>query len=490
MFWFFAKFETCPAAGIKRYGGGGLNNKLFVAKVIVMDVQNTGSGMGKILIVDDDATFCLMLKKMLEKYHFSVTTTFSPDNVRRLIHKHHFHIVLTDLRMPDFSGLDVIRLVKHESPGTQTIIMTEYAEITTAIQSIKLGAFNYIPKPFQPGEVVNMISDALAASNNNSANKNHIPDFILDDFLFGTSKESGEMKKYIELVSPTQLSVLITGESGTGKEYIARLIHALSLRNDRPFVAVDCGAIPRELVASEFFGHVRGAFTGAINDKTGHFEAANGGTLFLDEVGNLSYNTQVQLLRSLQEHIIKPVGGSREIATDVRIIAATNENLQVAKEQGTFREDLFHRLNEFEIKVPSLCQRKDDILHFSSYFLTRANAYLNKNVAGFEPDVEAIFRNYAWPGNLREMKNVINRATLLAQGDKITKNEIPAEIFQPQMNDSQFDLFNENHESELIQKVLGTVNFNKSKAAQLLRIDRKTLYNKMKFYQIDIPRKK
>lgn len=455
-----------------------------------MDDLKTDKEVGNILIVDDDATFCLMLKKLLEKYRFTVTTTFSPENVRRLINQQHYHIVLTDLRMPDLSGMDVIKMVKHESPDTQTIIMTEYADIKTAIQSIKLGAFNYIPKPFQPEEVINLIRNALSTSDNHLARNNHNSGAFQDDFLFGTSKVSKDLRKYIELVSPTQFSVLLTGESGTGKEYIARLIHSLSRRKNKPFVAVDCGAIPKELVASEFFGHVKGAFTGAINDKIGHFEAASGGTLFLDEVGNLSYNTQAQLLRSLQEHLIKPIGSSREIQIDVRIIAATNENLQIAKEQGNFREDLFHRLNEFEIKVPPLCQRNEDIMLFSTYFLSKANVSLEKNVAGFEPDVETIFRNYTWPGNLREMKNVINRATLLARGEKITMNDIPSEIYTAHLNDDHHGLLNKDHEIELILRVLETVNYNKSKAAQLLKIDRKTLYNKLKSYQIDISGKK
>jgi len=243
-------------------------------------------------------------------------------------------------------------------------------------------------------------------------------------------------------------------------------------------------------VASEFFGHVKGSFTGAINDKTGHFETASGGTLFLDEVGNLSYSTQIQLLRTLQEHLIKPVGSSREVPVDVRIIAATNENLQLAQEQGNFREDLFHRLNEFEVKAPPLRERQDDIMLFAHHFLRQANVSLKKLVLGFEPNVEAVFKDYAWPGNLREMKNVVKRATLLAPGKQISLNEIPSEIYNPQKKDDQFRLFNETNESELILKVLETVGYNKSRAARLLKIDRKTLYNKLRLYQIEVPEKK
>ncbi len=445
--------------------------------------------MANILIVDDDVTFGLMLKKLLEKHHYQATTVFSPEEVKRLVRQEFYDVVLTDLRMPGVSGMDLIRMIKLESPETQIIMMTGYADISTAIQSIKQGAFNYIPKPFPPEEILSIIREALEEATKKHEVKNQQNDPKQNNFLDGISKVSVRLKEYIALVAPTPLSVLITGESGTGKEYVARSIHALSARADSPFVAVDCGAIPKELVASEFFGHVKGSFTGAIADKIGHFEAANGGTLFLDEVGNLSYSTQIQLLRTLQESLIKPVGSSREIAVDVRIIAATNENLQLAQEQGNFREDLYHRLNEFQIIVPPLRERREDILLFVRHFLNQANTVLEKCVSGFEPAVEEAFMDYSWPGNLREMKNVVKRATLLATGKLITLNEIPAEILNPQKKDNQFKLFNEENESELILKVLESVGYNKSKAARLLKIDRKTLYNKLELYKIELPEK-
>ena len=445
--------------------------------------------MTNILIVDDDVTFCLMLKKLLEKHLYHVTTLFSTEGVKRTIHQGFYEVVLTDLRLPDVSGMDLIGIIKQESPETQIIMMTGYANISTAIQSIKQGAFNYIPKPFQPEEVLNMILEALKEGGKKHEVKNLKANLRQSNYLEGISKVSKRLKEMVALVAPTTLSVLITGESGTGKENIARSIHALSTCAYKPFVAVDCGAIPKELVASEFFGHVKGSFTGAIADKIGHFEAANGGTLFLDEIGNLSYDTQIQLLRTLQEHLIKPVGSNREIAVNVRIIAATNENLHLAKEQGNFREDLYHRLNEFQIEVPSLRERHEDILLFAHHFLNQSNTDLNKSVLGFEPEVEAIFMNYAWPGNLREMKNVVKRATLLATGNKISLNEIPSEIYNQQKNEDRFQLFNEKNEDELIRNVLETVGYNKSKAARVLKIDRKTLYNKLKLYQIEVPEK-
>lgn len=445
--------------------------------------------MTSILIVDDDVTFSLMLKKLLEKHHYQVSSVSTPDEVKRLVRQTFYDVVLTDLRMPDVSGMDLIAIIKNQSPETRIIMMTGYANISTAIQSIKQGAFNYIPKPFQPEEVLNMIREALQEATQSQATKNRQNSPMQNDFLDGISEVAVRLKEHIRLVAPTNLSVLITGESGTGKENIARSIHALSTRADQPFVAVDCGAIPKELVASDFFGHTKGSFTGAVTDKIGHFEAANGGTLFLDEIGNLSYSTQIQLLRALQERIIKPVGSNREIPVNVRIIAATNENLLAAKEQGNFREDLYHRLNEFQIEVPGLRERRDDILLFARHFLAQANTDLQKSISGFSSETEAIFMNYAWPGNLREMKNVIRRATLLAQGKQISLAEIPSEIYNQQRNEDQFRLFNEKNEDELIRNVLTTVGYNKSKAARLLKIDRKTLYNKLKLYQIKVPEK-
>ena len=440
--------------------------------------------MTNILIIDDDAAFCLMIKTLLEKNRYRVTAIFSPAQVERILRQRFYEVVLTDLRLPDISGIDLIRLIKNESPATQIIMMTGYADISSAIQSIKQGAFNYLSKPFQPEEVLTIISEALdeADKKKEAPNNNHYSEQI--EFLDGESEVSKELSSYIHIVAPTPMSILITGESGTGKEYIARTIHSLSSRSDKPFIAVDCGAIPRELVPSEFFGHIKGSFTGAVADKTGYFEAADKGTLFLDEVGNLSYNTQVQLLRTLQERLIRPVGSNREIPVDIRIVAATNEDLRKAQGLGTFREDLYHRLNEFQINVPPVRERKGDIMLFARHFLRQANKYLNKSVSEFDPEVETVFINYAWPGNLREMKNVVKRATLLARGKKISLQEISPEIYNPSLQENRLNLFNENNEITLIQKALETTGFNKTKAARLLNIDRKTLYNKIKRYDI------
>lgn len=444
--------------------------------------------MAKILIIDDDITFGLMLKKLLEKHQYTVTNVISPVEAKRIIEKNQYDVVFTDLRMPDVSGMELIRQIKSKTPETQIIMMTGYADISTAIESIKKGAFNYLPKPVNPEEVLNIVKEALNQKNEKVPGKQQAS-WDLSGYLEGTGKPSQKLKELLELVSPSPMSVLIVGESGTGKEFAARFIHEKSKRSKKPFVAVDCGAIPSELVASEFFGHVKGSFTGAISDKTGFFEAASGGTIFLDEVGNLPYNTQIQLLRVLQERMVKPVGSNREIPIDVRIVAATNEDLLRAQEVGDFRDDLFHRLNEFQVNIPPLRERKSDIMYFANHFLRDANQYLEKSVHGFDNEVEQIFLNYSWPGNLREMKNMVKRATLLSKGKTITIKEIPVELYTRKSDEDEFVLHDRINENEAIIKALEAADYNKSKAARLLKIDRKTLYNKLKLYDINFPEK-
>lgn len=442
--------------------------------------------MSSILIIDDDITFGLMLKTLLEKNHYEVTSVISPVEAIRIIKEKSFDVVLTDVRMPEINGIELIGPIKKQSSHTQIILMTSYADITSAIKSIKQGAFDYIPKPINPDELLSLINEACR-SNKQTDNPPESHSKTHTEFYEGVSNQSTELKATMELVAPTPMAVLLVGESGTGKEYIARLIHQKSTRNSMPFIAVDCGAIPKELAASEFFGHMKGSFTGAIVDKKGYFEAANGGTLFLDEIGNLSYDTQMKLLRALQEKVIKPVGGTKSIHVDVRIISATNEDLTDAMNKGNFRKDLFHRLNEFQINAPALRDRGPDIMVFAKHFLNQANQYLNKSVTGFEPDIETVFLNYHWPGNLRELKNVVKRATLLAKSKMITINEIPGELYAKSVSNDDSDLFNRRDEPEKIIKALEVSEYNKSKAARLLNIDRKTLYNKLKLYKIGSP---
>ncbi len=427
-----------------------------------------------------------MLKTLLEKNHYEVTSVISPVEAIRIIKEKSFDVVLTDVRMPEINGIELIGPIKKQSSHTQIILMTSYADITSAIKSIKQGAFDYIPKPINPDELLSLINEACR-SNKQTDNPPESHSKTHTEFYEGVSNQSAELMATMELVAPTPMAVLLVGESGTGKEYIARLIHQKSTRNSMPFIAVDCGAIPKELAASEFFGHMKGSFTGAIVDKKGYFEAANGGTLFLDEIGNLSYDTQMKLLRALQEKVIKPVGGTKSIHVDVRIISATNEDLTDAMNKGNFRKDLFHRLNEFQINAPALRDRGPDIMVFAKHFLNQANQYLNKSVTGFEPAIETVFLNYHWPGNLRELKNVVKRATLLAKSKMITINEIPGELYAKSVSNDDSDLFNRRDEPEKIIKALEVSEYNKSKAARLLNIDRKTLYNKLKLYKIGSP---
>lgn len=449
--------------------------------------------MPKILLIEDDISFCKLLERFLIKKDYDVTIAFSAAEARLAIKKESFDLILTDLRLPDSDGIGLMAEIKAAYPQTPVILMTGYSDVNTAVKAIKNGAADYISKPFNPDEVLLVITNALKASETETE---EIPvkekksvkkkDSSENEFVKGISVASKKLLDHIQLVSPTDMSVLIIGESGTGKEIIAKSIHQQSLRKNNNFIAVDCGAIPKELAASEFFGHLKGSFTGAINDKMGYFEAANGGTLFLDEIGNLSYENQIQLLRALQERKIKPVGSNKEINVDIRIITATNEDLREAVKNGDFREDLYHRINEFSIQSPSLKDRDEDLMVFADFFLEKANQQLNKDIIGFSPEVVSIFQNYNWPGNLRELQNCVKRATLLSKGDFIESDVLPAEFFQiqkAQTNNGSFSL--SENEKEAIIHALSKAQNNKSEAAKLLKITRKTLYNKLKQYNID-----
>lgn len=442
--------------------------------------------MANILVVDDDSTFCLMLKTFLERNGHRVTEAFAFDEARQAIHGTSFDVVLTDFRLPEKSGMDVLAEAKRKNRNTIVIVMTGYGDIRMAVRAIKQGAYDYVTKPVNPEEILATINNALPGSDS----KPHEPDTDAFTFIEGKSRYSQEVMRYINIVAPTNLSVIIQGDSGTGKEFVARQIHRTSKRSSKPFVAIDCGALPRELAASEFFGHIKGSFTGAIADKVGQFEVANGGTLFLDEIGNLPYDVQVNLLRAIQERKIKRIGSSKEIPIDVRIIVATNENLLEMVNRGTFREDLYHRLNEFTIRVAPLAERKDDFMVYAHWFLNNANREMGKNIQDFSPEVIDAMLQYSWPGNLRELKNTIRRAVLLEQSSSITVESLPTEIVSPSQKSSATKPDNlkntkEKAEQELIIATLEKVKYNKTKAAKLLNIDRKTLYNKLKQYGID-----
>lgn len=473
----------------------------------------------KILIIDDDFDMCALLSRFLDKKGYETETAHNASKGLAKFNESHFDIVLCDFRLGDKDGKDVLMKIKEVKPKTIVIIITGYSDIKTAVDVIKLGAFDYITKPLIPDEVINVIEKALAApvyepsaSSNNGAQNNAITprnkkSYSLSankEFLVGQDGETARVYRQIEIVAPTNYSVILYGESGTGKEVIAKTIHEASNRKGRPFIAMDCGTLSKELSGSELFGHVKGAFTGAVNDKEGHFELANGGTLFLDEVSNLAKDVQASLLRVIQERKFKRVGGTKEMDVDVRIIVASNENLQEAYQKGKFREDLYHRFNEFSINLPPLRERKDDILLFAEFFLDKTNQELQKDIEGYEEDVEEMFLNYSWPGNLREFRNVVRRAVLLTPSGKINSKVLPWEITKSLLENESYATKQEDvmsgtdnmrykevdlkdaaakAEYDTIMNVLKEVNFNKTKAAEILKIDRKTLYNKIKIYQ-------
>ncbi|WP_455622626.1 sigma-54-dependent transcriptional regulator [Parabacteroides sp.] len=439
--------------------------------------------MLSILIVEDDITFSLMLTTWLGKKGFVVRSSSSVSDAKRRLGEEAFDLVISDLRLPDSDGIDLLKWLKSTHPSLPLIMMTSYAEIQTAVQAMKLGAADYIAKPLNPDELLGKIKELVGVEEKAPA-RAPVPS-APDLYIEGQSQAARQLYEHVRLVAPTDMSVLVTGASGTGKEYIARRIHEQSNRGKAPFVAVDCGAIPKELAASEFFGHVKGSFTGAIENKTGAFVAAQGGTIFLDEIGNLTYEVQVQLLRALQERKVKPIGSNQEIAINVRLVSATNENLRQAIEKGDFREDLYHRINEFTIRIPDLRERKEDLLLFANHFLDLANSELQKDIIGFDSDTLQLFQSYSWPGNLRQMKNVIKYATLLATGRYITRKELPEELTESLSSHANIQLKNVEHERDLIRKALKECEGNKTRAAQLLGIDRKTLYNKLKIYQLD-----
>ena len=453
--------------------------------------------MYRVLIVDDDPTFCAMLKTFLIQNDFEVKEVFSAGSGSKAFRDNEFDIVLTDYRLPDRDGIELLKEFKAIRPSVPVILMTRYADIRTAVSAIKLGAFEYVAKPVNPDEILLTIRTALkkkAETEARSSGSGRSFYIKPTDFFFveGVNYRAKSIIQYANLVAPTDMSVIIHGESGTGKEYIARTIHLKSKRKNKPFVAVDCGALSKELAASELFGHMKGSFTDANSDKEGQFQIANGGTLFLDEIGNLSYEIQLKLLRATQEKKIRRIGGTRDIDVDVRIIVASNEDLDKAVRRGSFREDLYHRLNEFKIEVPSLKERKEDIVIFATHFLNLANRELNKNVTEIRPEVMERFMEYSWPGNIREMKNVLKRAVLLSQNDTITLDLLPSEmthVFQREpisaYQTTDLKAVSETTERSLIVQALEKAFYNKTKAARLLNIDRKTLYNKMRLYGID-----
>lgn len=450
--------------------------------------------MPHILIVEDDIAFGTMLQTWLRKKGFEVDKATSVGAAVKLLVDNAANLVLSDLRLPDHDGLRLLKWMRDHDNNAPFIVMTNYAEVQNAVLAMKSGAADYIAKPVQPDILLQKIKDALSAANaqpvqtvatpaapDKPERNKPVKSQKREDsprYIEGKSEASRQLYSYVELVAPTPMSVLILGASGTGKEYVARRIHELSQRQDRPFFALDCGAIPRDVAASEFFGHKKGAFTGADTDKRGAFEMANGGTLFLDEVGNLSYDVQVQLLRALQERRIRPVGGTEEIPIDIRLVCATNENLAEAVADGGFREDLYHRINEFTIYMPKLSERGTDLFLFADLFVRHANEELDRDVEGFDSAAAEMLASHPWTGNLRELNNVVKRAVLLTRGKYITPLEL-SQAMPPSQPEPTMALHDEDSERSRIVAALRQTNGNKAAAARLLGIDRKTIYNKI-----------
>lgn len=462
--------------------------------------------MDSLLIVEDDIAYSTMMQTWLRKKGFDVDKVSSVKAAVKIINSgKQYHLVLSDLRLPDHDGLFLLDWMRKSGINIPFIVMTSYAEVQNAVLAMKSGANDYIAKPVQPDILLQKIHDAINAANRtdtsetapapkeektgivssaNNSNAGEDESSTPSRYIEGTSEVSRQLYDYVRLVAPTPMSVLILGASGTGKEYVAHRIHELSQRKDKPFFALDCGAIPKDVAASEFFGHAKGAFTGAVTDKKGAFEVANGGTLFLDEVGNLSYDVQVQLLRAIQERKIRPLGSTKEIDVDIRLVCATNENLEKAVAEGTFREDLYHRINEFTIYMPALKDRGTDIFLFANLFLRLANEELGRNIIGFDAKASEMLMRYEWPGNLRELNNVVKRSVLLCRGDKIGVEQLNMSMTNTSTRPKDLSLHNIDEEKERILSALRSCGGNKSKAAILLGVDRKTLYNKLQKYGI------
>lgn len=456
-----------------------------------------------ILIIEDDLTFGLMIQKWLNRKGFVANKSSSLREARHLLEETMPDLILSDLRLPDGDGISLLSHLRDEGLTTPFIVMTSYAEVENAVLAMKAGATDYIAKPFPPDLLLEKISEAFRSSKLSAVNEVagatpqgqepsapdkaavHDAETSTPIYIEGESEASKLLYRYVDLVAPTPMSVLILGASGTGKEYVARRIHAKSPRHDKPFFALDCGAIPREVAASEFFGYRKGAFTGADCDKQGAFEAANGGTLFLDEMGNLPYDIQVQLLRALQQRVVRPLGSTEEIPIDIRLVCATNEDLAQRVRDGQFREDLYHRINEFTILMPELKDRGSDLFLFANLFMRQADEELGRHVSGFTQAAQSLLASYSWPGNLRELNNVVKRAALLAQGELIGTGELRLTMNPEVPVSTTAPLHDDATERQLIADALRAARGNKSKAARLLEVDRKTLYNKLKKYGLE-----
>ncbi len=454
----------------------------------------------KILVADDEQSMREFLDIMLSKEGYKVTLASNGEEVLRLIENDIFDLALLDIRMPRIDGITALKKIKDTSPETVVIMITAYASTDTAIKAMKEGAYDYITKPFKIEEIKLIIKNALEKRSLQSENillKKVVRDRFHFENIIGQSPKMMAIYELLEKVSPTKTNILITGESGTGKELVAKAIHFNSPRKDKPFVTLNCGAIPEALIESELFGHMKGAFTDAISTKKGLFEIADGGTIFLDEISELPLLMQVKLLRVLQDKEFKRVGGTEDIKVDVRIISATNKDLEEAVREKKFREDLFYRLNVIQIKLPPLRERKEDIPLLAEHFLKKYSQELNKNISRISPDALRILLNYDYPGNVRELQNIIERAVALETSEELTPKNLNSYIedqlptkkipFDLEIPNEGIDLerFVSDIEKTLILKALDKTKGIKKKAAELLHINFRSMRYRLEKYGLD-----
>ncbi len=443
-----------------------------------------------ILFVDDDHQILEVVTAYLSRYGFVVETESSSAAALEKIENHDYAVVFTDLIMPEISGLDLLKAVKKSGSLTEVIIVTGYGTIESAIESLKLGGYDYVQKPinFERLKIlIERIIEKRRLEIENVLIKRRLKDRFSFDQLVGKSPKMQQIYEIIDRISSSSPTVLIQGESGTGKELVANVIHQNSVRRDRPFIPVNCGAIAEGLLESELFGHIKGAFTGAVKDNIGLFKAAHGGTIFLDEIAEVQPSLQVKLLRALQERKIRPVGGTSENDIDVRVIAATNKNLEEAIRNKSFRKDLFYRLDVISINMPPLRDIKDDIPNLVNHFIKKFSKDGHRQVSRVAPDVMDLLMRYDWPGNVRQLENIIERAFALGQGETILVSDLPPEIrdiYKQAGISSPSSLNLAENEKLLIMRALRQTKGNKAEAAQLLGINITTVYRKLEKYQI------
>ncbi len=456
-----------------------------------MDAVHENSHL--ILVVDDDPNICAVLQGLLVRKGFSCITASDVDQAERIIEKENLASVITDLKMPGRSGMDLIDICRREKPGMPVIMITAHGDVDTAVQAMRAGAYDFITKPLDETELLNVVRKALGEA---EANRDLVSTFFEDSEepfpgFVGASPAFADIINTIKKIGPTDSSVLITGETGVGKELVARALHLTSKRAKKPFIKVNCAAIPETLVESELFGHEKGAFTGAVVSKPGRFELADGGTLFLDEIGEVPVHVQVKLLTALQDHSFERVGGISTLNVDLRVVAATNRDLAADIEEGRFRSDLYYRLNVVPIHVPPLRSRIEDMDLQINYFLEKFGEKHGRPNVSLAPEVMAAFAAYQWPGNVRELENIVERMILLSEGDVLGPELLPAEIGQTEQVTSDSGSLTDTvdglaaaTEKQMIMNALEKTGNNRTKAAELLGVSRRTLQNKIKKYEL------